>query len=151
MCILYRVTQQSSIMLQSSVKLDKVWLDEVETCRNTLQTKMSKNLTAHQKTLMYSACRTSCSKKGIFNKKATHEASFFPFSRLQNVSFPKVSSQYILEKQINRKFYQESEKNELRPFFTTMHFFAASDDLLGQFGNQGCKKISFLFFCFCLF
>ena len=97
---------------------------------------------------MYSACRTSCSKKGIFNKKATHEASFFPFSRLQNVSFPKVSSQYILEKQINRKFYQESEKNELRPFFTTMHFFAASDDLLGQFGNQGCKKNQFFVLLF---
>ena len=93
---------------------------------------------------MYSACRTSCSKKGIFNKKATHEASFFPFSRLQNVSFPKVSSQYILEKQINRKFYQESEKNELRPFLLQCTFSLL---LMIFWVNLEIKAVKKLVFC----
>ena len=93
---------------------------------------------------MYSACRTSRSKKGIFNKKATHEASFFPFSRLQNVSFPKVSSQYILEKQINRKFYQESEKNELRPFLLQCTF---SLFLMIFWVNLEIKAVKKLVFC----
>ena len=78
-------------MFKSSVKLGKVWLDEVgNLSEHPVDQNEQKSDT--KKTLMYSACRTSCSKKGIFNKKATHEASFFPFSRLQNVSFPKVSS-----------------------------------------------------------